>query len=66
MIMLGSAIRAARKARGETLVEVAKRLGVTQQALSRVELGHPTTTALLEQFAHAVGLEIVAQPKDRG
>ena len=63
--MIGREIRKSRHARGQTLAEIAAALGVTSQALSRIELGRPTTTALVERFAEAVGLEIVAR-KARG
>ena len=63
--MIGREIRKSRHARGKTLAEIAAALGVTSQALSRIELGRPTTTALVERFAEAVGLEIVAR-KARG
>jgi transcriptional regulator with XRE-family HTH domain len=59
--MIGREIRKSRHARGQTLAEIAAALGVTSQALSRIELGRPTTTALVERFAEAVGLEIVAR-----
>lgn len=61
--VIGADIRTARHKLGKTLDEIAVRLNVTPQALSRIELGRNTNTELLAAFARAVGLEIVAQPK---
>jgi transcriptional regulator with XRE-family HTH domain len=64
--MIGSEIRKARRARGVTLASMAESIGCTPQALSRIELGRPTTTTLVERFAAAVGLEIIAVPSKGG
>jgi len=57
----GPRIRAARKARGLTLNEAARRAGISRSALSNVELGHDVVTPrLLSAIADALGIGISA------
>lgn len=63
--MIGTVIRTARVARRLSLRAVADAVGTSPQNVSRIELGRPTTTTLLEQVAAAVGVEIIAR-KARG
>ncbi|MFE3455418.1 helix-turn-helix domain-containing protein [Nonomuraea sp. NPDC059194] len=53
---LGNAVRTRRIALGLSQTELAKRAGMTQPALSRLEAGGPTPTiGVLERLAHALG-----------
>ncbi|WP_223987826.1 helix-turn-helix domain-containing protein [Arthrobacter sp. NicSoilB8] len=57
----GARIRAARKARGLTLDETARRAGISRSALSSLELGHDSVTPqLLSVIADALGFGISA------
>jgi DNA-binding transcriptional MerR regulator/quercetin dioxygenase-like cupin family protein len=57
----GPKIRAARKARGLTLNETARRSGLSRSALSSIELGHDAVTPhLLAAIADTLGLGISA------
>lgn len=54
------------KEHGLTVAEVAKRMGVVSQALSRVINGNPTVD-MLERVAHAIGVpvtELFEKPAD--
>jgi DNA-binding XRE family transcriptional regulator len=65
LIVIGTVIRNERVRRGESMADVGKRVGVTGQAISRIELGHSTSMALLMRVAAELGIEIVAR-KARG
>jgi transcriptional regulator with XRE-family HTH domain len=63
----GSLIRQARQAEGLTQAALARRLGVTQPAVARVEAaGDEVTVATLQRFLSAMGralvLEVVKRP----
>ena len=59
-IMVGSAVRAARKRAGMSQVELAERTGMTQPAIARVERGSNSPTVItLERIARALGTELV-------
>ena len=65
--VLGTAIREARLERRLTLADVATAVGTSKQNVSRIELGKPTTTTLLESVLAGVGLEMVTRKvKARG
>ncbi|MEU5996064.1 helix-turn-helix transcriptional regulator [Spirillospora sp. NPDC047418] len=56
---LGNAVRERRLALGLTQAELAKRAGLTQPALSRLESGGPTPTiGVLDRLAHALGARL--------
>ena len=56
---LGAALRQARIARGETQQALAKRIHVTQSAISKVEKGHPgASIGLIFQLLKALELPL--------
>lgn len=61
--MVGNAIREARMSKRLTLDDVAAAVGVSKSCVSRVELGRPTTSVVLERVASAVGLELVVRKR---
>ncbi|RFS87565.1 XRE family transcriptional regulator [Actinomadura spongiicola] len=59
---LGNAVRERRLALGLSQAELAKRAGMTQPALSRLESGGPTPTiGTLERLAHALGARLTVK-----
>src|ERR687896_295165 len=66
-MMTGALIRQAREAEGLTQAALARRLGITQPAVARVEAaGDEVTVATLQRFLNAMGralvLEVVKRP----
>jgi transcriptional regulator with XRE-family HTH domain len=65
LVTLGRDLRAARLALGATQAEVAKRAGMTQAELSRLEnglLANGITYTTLTQLSHALNRTVVLQP----
>ena len=65
LVTLGRDLRAARLALGATQAEVAKRAGMTQAELSRLEnglLANGVTYTTLTQLSHALNHKVVLQP----
>jgi transcriptional regulator with XRE-family HTH domain len=65
LVTLGRDLRAARLALGATQAEVAKRAGMTQAELSRLEnglLAKGVTYTTLTQLSHALNHTVVLQP----
>ena len=59
-IMVGSAVRAARRRAGLSQVELAERTGMTQPAIARLERGLVSPTVMtLDRVARALGTELV-------
>jgi HTH-type transcriptional regulator/antitoxin HipB len=59
-IMVGSAVRAARRRAGLSQVELAERTGMTQPAIARLERGLVSPTVItLDRVARALGAELV-------
>ncbi|TDD61121.1 XRE family transcriptional regulator [Actinomadura darangshiensis] len=62
---LGTAVRKRRLALGLTQEELARRAGLTQPALSRLESGGPTPTiGVLDRLAHALGAKLKVEFTD--
>nr|WP_216858691.1 helix-turn-helix transcriptional regulator [Actinomadura verrucosospora] len=62
---LGNAVRQRRLALGLTQSELARRAGMTQPALSRLESGGPTPTiGVLERLAHALDAKLKVEFTD--
>ncbi|MFB4301214.1 helix-turn-helix domain-containing protein [Actinomadura sp. NTSP31] len=62
---LGNAVRHRRLALGLTQAELARRAGMTQPALSRLESGGPTPTiGVLERLAHALDARLKVEFTD--
>jgi transcriptional regulator with XRE-family HTH domain len=62
----GSLIREARLAEGLTQAALARRLGITQPAVARVEAaGDEVTVATLQRFLNAMGRALVLQAVER-
>jgi DNA-binding XRE family transcriptional regulator len=69
LVVLGRDLRAARLALGATQAEVAKRAGMTQAELSRIEnglLAKGVTYTTLSQLSHVLNLKVVLQPSSAG
>ena len=72
-IMVGSAVRAARRRAGLSQVELARRAGTSQPSIARLERGLVSPTVIsLDRIARALGAELVidfeapgAQPAQR-
>ena len=59
-IMVGSAVRAARRRAEVSQVELADRAGMTQPSIARLEKGHVSPTVMtLDRIARALGTELV-------
>lgn len=59
-IMVGSAVRAARRRAGLSQVELAKRAGTSQPSIARLERGLVSPTVIsLDRIARALGVELV-------
>ena len=59
-IMVGSAVRAARRKAGLSQVELAKRAGTSQPSIARLERGMVSPTVIsLDRIARALGTELV-------
>ena len=59
-IMVGSAVRAARRKAGLSQVELAKRAGTSQPSIARLERGLVSPTVIsLDRIARALGTELV-------
>ncbi len=59
-IMVGSAVRAARRRAGMSQVELAKRAGTSQPSIARLERGLVSPTVIsLDRIARALGTELV-------
>ena len=62
----GSLIRQARQAEGLTQASLARRLGITQPAVARVEAaGDEVTVATLQRLLNAMGRALVLQVVER-
>ena len=62
----GDLIRAARKAEGLTQAALARRLGITQPAIARLEAaGDEVTVATLQRALNAMGRALVLQVVER-
>lgn len=58
-MQIGDKVRQARKARGFTLEQVARRVGVTQGAISQIELGRTNpSVATLKALADSLGITV--------
>jgi ribosome-binding protein aMBF1 (putative translation factor) len=67
-IMVGSAVRAARRKAGLSQVELARRCGTSQPAIARLERGLVSPTVIsLDRIARALGAELVIdfEPPER-
>ena len=59
-IMVGSAVRAARRQAGMSQVELARRAGTSQPSIARLERGLVSPTVVsLDRIARALGAELV-------
>ena len=59
-IMVGSAVRAARRKAGLSQVELARRAGTSQPSIARLERGQVSPTVIsLDRIARALGTELV-------
>lgn len=59
-IMVGSAVRAARRRAGVSQAELAKRAKTSQPAIARLEKGQVSPTVIsLDRIARALGAELV-------
>ena len=59
-IMVGSAVRAARRRAGLSQVELARRAGTSQPSIARLERGMVSPTVIsLDRIARALGAELV-------
>src|SRR5579863_810044 len=59
-IMVGSAVRAARRRAGLSQVELARRAGTSQPSIARLERGLVSPTVVsLDRIARALGTELV-------
>jgi len=59
-IMVGSAVRAARRRAGLSQVELARRAGTSQPSIARLERGLVSPTVIsLDRIARALGTELV-------
>lgn len=59
-IMVGSAVRAARRQAGMSQVELARRAGTSQPSIARLERGLVSPTVIsLDRIARALGTELV-------
>lgn len=59
-IMVGSAVRAARRRAGLSQVELARRAGTSQPSIARLERGLVSPTVIsLDRIARALGAELV-------
>jgi ribosome-binding protein aMBF1 (putative translation factor) len=59
-IMVGSAVRAARRRAGMSQVELARRAGTSQPSIARLERGLVSPTVIsLDRIARALGAELV-------
>ena len=59
-IMVGSAVRAARRKAGLSQVELARRAGTSQPSIARLERGLVSPTVIsLDRIARALGTELV-------
>lgn len=62
----GSVVRRAREAEGLTQAALARRLGITQPAVARVEAaGDEVTVATLQRFLNAMGRALALQVVER-
>lgn len=55
---VGKHLRRLRKARGLTLMEVARRTGMSHQAVSRLELGRDPQLSTILRYCNAIGARI--------
>lgn len=55
---VGKHLRSLRKARGLTLMEVARRTGMSHQAVSRLELGRDPQMSTVVRYCRAIGAHI--------
>ncbi len=59
-IMVGSAVRAARRRAGVSQVELAERAGTSQPSIARLEKGQVSPTVItLDRIARALGTDLV-------
>lgn len=59
-IMVGSAVRAARRRAGVSQVELAQRTGTSQPSIARLERGQVSPTVItLDRIARALGTDLV-------
>ena len=59
-IMVGSAVRAARRRAGVSQTELAERAGTSQPSIARLEKGQVSPTVItLDRIARALGTELV-------
>jgi ribosome-binding protein aMBF1 (putative translation factor) len=59
-IMVGSAVRAARRRAGVSQVELAERAGTSQPSIARLEKGQVSPTVItLDRIARALGADLV-------
>jgi len=66
-IMVGSAVRAARRRAEVSQVELADRAGMTQPSIARLEKGLVSPTVMtLDRIARALGTELVVDFDPRG
>ncbi len=66
-IMVGSAVRAARRRAGVSQAELAERAGTSQPSIARLEKGQVSPTVItLDRIARALGTELVIdfEPSD--
>ncbi len=62
---LGAQLRAQRKLLRLNQTEVADLAGTTQRSVSQAESGRAATLELYASIAEVLGLELVAQPRER-
>ena len=68
-IMVGSAVRAARRRAGVSQAELAERAGTSQPSIARLEKGQVSPTVItLDRIARALGTDLVIdfEPQSRG
>jgi transcriptional regulator with XRE-family HTH domain len=60
----GAAVKAARKERGWSQMELSRRAGVSRPTIARIEQGQDGHTTMLDKVTAALGLSVSVRPSE--